>query len=236
MIATGINAPMPCVLNRKKRSVATIRRPCGQADPIQAKRRPRRTAPPNLYDLYVLVAKLDAVFTRTDIRCWMNGDPERRRFTDREQPIMNIISSFLCIEDVVVELNVPDKQRALEEAASMVERRKSMHRALIFRALWRREQIGSTGLGHGVAIPHARIAGISEPIVLLMRTKFPIAFGAPDHKPVSVLCVILVPEHANDEHLQILATVSEMFSHKDFRDRLKAARDPAAIQRLFSDG
>jgi PTS system nitrogen regulatory IIA component len=65
-----------------------------------------------------------------------------------------------------------------------------------------------------------------------MRAKLPIAFSAPDHKPVSVLCVILVPEHANDEHLQILAAVSEMFSHRDFRDRLKAAREPAAMQRL----
>lgn len=149
---------------------------------------------------------------------------------------MNIISHFLSGDDVVVGIDVPDKQRALEEAASMVEHRHNIHRAPIFRALWRREQIGSTGLGHGVAIPHARIAGISEPIVLLMRTKLPIAFGAPDHKPVSVLFVILVPEHANDEHLQILATVSEMFSHRDFRDRLKAARDAAAIHRLFSDG
>jgi nitrogen PTS system EIIA component len=147
---------------------------------------------------------------------------------------MNIISRFLSADEVVMGLDVPDKQRALEEAALLVERRHNINHALVFRALWRREQIGSTGLGHGVAIPHARIAGIGEPIVLLMSTKLPIAFGAPDHKPVSVLCVILVPEHANDEHLQILQTVSEMFSHRDFRDRLKAAREPAAIQRLFS--
>ncbi len=189
----------------------------------------------SLYDLYVLIAKLDAVFTPTDICCWVYGAQNTRRCPNRE-PIMNIISHFLSGEDVVVGIDVPDKQRALEEAASIVERRNSIHRAPVFRALWRREQIGSTGLGHGVAIPHARISGISEPIVLVMRTKLPIAFGAPDHKPVSILCVILVPEHANEEHLQILATISEMFSHRDFRDRLKAARDPAAIQRLFNDG
>lgn len=76
MTYAGINTSMPCILTRKTRSVATIRRARGQAGPIQAKRRPRRMAPPNLYDLYVLVAKLDAVFTRTDIRYWMYGAPE----------------------------------------------------------------------------------------------------------------------------------------------------------------
>ena len=148
---------------------------------------------------------------------------------------MNFISRFLSSDDVVLGLDVPDKQRALEEAALMVERRHNINHAPVFRALWRREEVGSTGLGHGIAIPHARITGIIAPILLLMSTKLPIEFGAPDHKPVSVLFVILVPEHANDEHLQILATVSEMFSDKIFRERLGAATEPGAIQRLFSE-
>jgi len=146
---------------------------------------------------------------------------------------MTVISRFLSSDDVVMGLDVLDRVRALEAAALAVERRHHIDAASVFRALWRREQTGSTGLGHGIAVPHARIAGIAQPIVLLMRTKLPIAFGAPDHKPVSVLFVILVPEHANDEHLQILADVSKMFSDQSFRDRLEAATDPAAIQRLF---
>lgn len=148
---------------------------------------------------------------------------------------MNVISRLLSPENVVLGLNVPDKKRALEEAAALVESRHHLEHAPVFRALWRREQSASTGLGHGVAVPHARIAGISEPIMLLVRPKLPIKFGAPDHQPVSVLFVILVPEHANDEHLQILGTVSEMFADKRFRERLDAATEPAAIQRLFSE-
>ena len=148
---------------------------------------------------------------------------------------MNIISRFLSSDDVVVGLDVHDKQRALEAAASMIERRHNIHQAPVLRALWRREQVGSTVIGHGIAIPHARIPGISEPIVLLMCTKLPIVFGAPDHKPVSVLFVILVPERATEEHLQILATVSEMFSDKTFRERLEAVKEPSAARRLFSD-
>jgi PTS system nitrogen regulatory IIA component len=146
---------------------------------------------------------------------------------------MTIIDRLLSRDDIALGLDVADKDRALEEAALMVERRYKIDRASVYRALWRREQMGSTGLGHGIAVPHARIPGIAEPIVLLLRTKRPIVFGAPDHMPVSVLFVILVPEEANDEHLQILSTAAKLFSDEDFRKRLDAAADPAAVRRLF---
>ena len=148
---------------------------------------------------------------------------------------MNIIGRILSSDDVVVGLDVPNKLRALEEAAVILERRHKVSHAPVLRALWRREQVGSTGLGHGIAVPHARITGICEPIVLFVRMKSAIEFHAPDRKPVSLLFVILVPEHANDEHLKILATVSEMFSNKTFRHRLEATEEPAAIQSLFSE-
>jgi len=146
---------------------------------------------------------------------------------------VNIVSRLLSDEDIVIGLDVSEGKRALEAVAMLVERRCHINHAAIFRALWRREQIGSTALGHGIAIPHARVAGISEPIVLVVRTRFPIKFGAPDHQPVSILFVIVVPEHANDEHLQILGTVSALCSNKAFRDRLEAATEPSGIRSLF---
>ena len=148
---------------------------------------------------------------------------------------MNIISRLLSSDDIVVDLDVPNKLRALEEASVILGRLHNVSHDAVLRALWRREQVGSTGLGHGVAVPHARITGIGEPIVLFLRTKFAIDFHSPDRKPVSLLFVILVPEHASDEHLKILATVSEMFSDRAFRNRLEATMEPAAIQRLFSE-
>ena len=148
---------------------------------------------------------------------------------------MTTVDRLLSSDHIVVGLDVHDKRNALEEAARMAARRHNIDHAPILRALWRREQIGSTGLGYGIAVPHARIAGLDEPIVLLLRTKRPIVFGAPDHQPVSILFVILVPEHANDEHLQILAGVSSMFSNEAFRLRLRAAYEADAIQRLFVD-
>src|SRR6202171_6384465 len=126
---------------------------------------------------------------------------------------MNIIGRILSSDDVVVGLDASNKLRALEEVAVILERRHKVSHAPVLRALWRREQVGLTGLGHGIAVPHARITGISETIVLLGRTRSAIEFHAPDRKPVSFLFVILIPEHANDAHLKILATVSEMFSN-----------------------
>jgi PTS system nitrogen regulatory IIA component len=149
--------------------------------------------------------------------------------------MMNIVSRSLSRDDVVLGLDVPDKLRALEEAALIVERNHDIDHLPVLRALWRREQIGSTALGHGIAVPHARIAGLGEPIALLVRAKVPIKFSAPDGQPVSVLFVILVPEHADAEHLQILGAVSEMFADETFRKRLGSATEPAAIQRLFGE-
>ena len=148
---------------------------------------------------------------------------------------MNVISRYLSRDDVVLGLNVPDKVRALEEAALLVESHLHVNHAPVFRALWRREQSASTGLGHGIAIPHARIAGISEPIILLVRTRTPIKFGSPDRQGVSVLFVILVPEQATEQHLQILAAVSQMFADPGFRDRVTKAEEPAAMQRLIDE-
>jgi PTS system nitrogen regulatory IIA component len=146
---------------------------------------------------------------------------------------MNTISGFLSGNDVVLGLAATDAKRACEEIAILAAHRHKLDDALVFRALWRREQIGSTGIGHGLAIPHARLPGITSPIVLFARPKVPIPFGALDHQPVSAFFMILIPEHANEEHLRILAAVSEMFSDRAFRNRLEIATEPAAIQTLF---
>jgi PTS system nitrogen regulatory IIA component len=133
----------------------------------------------------------------------------------------------------VLGLTATDAQRTCKEIALLAARRHQLDDELIFRALWRREQIGSTGIGHGIAIPHARIPGITTPILLFARTKLPVPFGALDHQPVSSFFMILVPEHANEEHLRILAAVSEMFFDRAFRNLLETATEPTAIQRLF---
>jgi PTS system nitrogen regulatory IIA component len=145
------------------------------------------------------------------------------------------IGEALSGAGIVLGLEATTAKRLCEEIAAVVARRQPVDPGMVFRALWRREQCGSTAVGHGIAIPHARIPGIVDPVLLFARTNEPVAFGAQDHEPVSAFFVILVPEHAHEEHLRILAAVSEMFSEQAFREQLGAASEPAAIQRLFAD-
>jgi PTS system nitrogen regulatory IIA component len=149
-------------------------------------------------------------------------------------PATKLIGRYLSKDDVVLDLDVNEKYKALAEIALLAERRFGIDHGPVERALWRREQTGSTGVGHGFAIPHARIPGISNPIVMFARTRRPIKFGAPDHKPVANLFVILVSNYATEEHLRILACVSSMFSRAEFRERLAAAASPQEVYELFN--
>jgi PTS system nitrogen regulatory IIA component len=147
------------------------------------------------------------------------------------------IATWLQPQDILLDVDVRDRSHALEVAASTIGRAHGRDPAPIFRALWRREQVGSTGLGEGFAIPHARISGIVRPITLFMRTKLAIAFDAPDGKPVSQLLVIMVPvDGAKDDHLQLLALVVRLFSDRGFRTQLDSAPDAAAAAEAFRIG
>jgi PTS system nitrogen regulatory IIA component len=101
-------------------------------------------------------------------------------------------------------------------------------------SLLARERLGSTGLGQGIAIPHGRIRGLDRAIGFFARPKTPIPFEAPDNQPVRDVFVLLVPEAATDEHLQILSELAQRFSNRSFRESLAAAAEPRAIHALFS--
>jgi len=94
--------------------------------------------------------------------------------------------------------------------------------------------MGSTGLGQGIAIPHGRVKGLREAIGAFIRLASPLAFDAPDERPVSLVFVLLVPERATDLHLQILSNLAEMFSDRDLRAQLASATDALAVQSLIS--
>ena len=97
-----------------------------------------------------------------------------------------------------------------------------------------REQLGSTGVGHGVAIPHARMSQCGAAAGVFVRTKDPIPFDAPDSKPVSVFLGLIVPNMANERHLQLLATAASMLSDRAFREKLRSCTDPAALRELLA--
>lgn len=146
---------------------------------------------------------------------------------------MNHIAQLLPLPNVIVGLDVASKKRVFEQAGLLFENALHIARSQVFDSLFAREKLGSTGLGQGVAIPHGRIKGLREAAVALVRMKEPIPFDAPDGNPVSLICILLVPEKATDQHLQILSELAQMFSDKIFRESLLASKDAAEMHHLI---
>lgn len=146
----------------------------------------------------------------------------------------NIVSDLLSEDDIILDLDAANKTSAFESIADFLERRHGLDAEQVCASLAEREDLGSTGLGRGVAIPHARVKGLRQAAAAFARLNIPIAFDAPDAKPVSDMLVLLVPEQPNDEHLKVLALVAEMFCDTSFRATLRSLADPKDIHRLFA--
>lgn len=146
----------------------------------------------------------------------------------------NAIAAILTPADIILDLDVPTKERALEFIARFVGVRHGLLDEEVYASLGEREKIGSTALGCGVAIPHARVKGISRPVAAFVRLKMPIPFDARDGKPVSDMLVLLVPQDATEAHLLLLAQVAEMFCAKSFREGLRACTQAAEIHAAFT--
>jgi PTS system nitrogen regulatory IIA component len=147
---------------------------------------------------------------------------------------MNLISKLLPPSNIVLDLEVSSKKRMFEQAGLLFENNYGIARSLVFDSLFARERLGSTGLGQGVAIPHGRIKGLKEAIGAFVRLSVPVAFDAPDGQPVSLLFVLLVPEQANEVHLQILSELAQMFSDREFREQLATDADPQSLHQRIA--
>jgi PTS system nitrogen regulatory IIA component len=148
---------------------------------------------------------------------------------------MNQIASLLPLENVVADLDASSKKRVFEQAGILFENQQSVARSAVYDALFAREKLGSTGLGQGIAIPHGRIKGLKTPVGAFVRLAAPVQFDAPDGKLVGLVFVLLVPEAANEHHLQLLSELAQMFSDRGFREQLATAADAAALHRLFAN-
>jgi PTS system nitrogen regulatory IIA component len=143
------------------------------------------------------------------------------------------IAAILTPADILLDLDVPTKGRALEEIARLIGARHGLLDGDVHASLVQREKIGSTAVGCGVAIPHARVKDLLRPIAAFVRMKIPIPFDAPDGKPVGDLFVLLVPQHATETHLQVLAQVAQMFCDVSFRERLRECVHVDGIHAAF---
>jgi len=146
---------------------------------------------------------------------------------------MNTIADLLPAASVVADLEAGSKGELFAAIGRLFETDDGLRSDEVAGSLHAREKLGSTGLGQGIAIPHGRIKGLREARGAFARLKSPIAFDAPDGKPVSNVFVLLVPEHATEQHLQLLSELAQMFSEKRFREALATAADAGALHGVF---
>lgn len=146
---------------------------------------------------------------------------------------MNTIAQLLSKNDIILDLEVPSQSRLLQEVARHMEGEHGIPQEWVFQSLSRREKVGSTALGEGVAIPHARIKYLERIQLAYIRLKLPIPYDAPDGKPVSDILVVLVQKEATEAHLRILSEVTQMFSDPQFRQQLRLCHDAEEAKKLF---
>jgi len=134
-----------------------------------------------------------------------------------------------------IALNSPANNRAdaFAAAGELFSKQIGIDSNAVVQFLNAREDLGSTALGAGVAIPHGRVKGLKQPTAAFMRLQNPIEFTAPDGEPVSILIFLLVPEKATQQHLEILSSIAQLLSDADTRKLLSSANDPNKVCELL---
>jgi len=145
------------------------------------------------------------------------------------------IGDLIGPDRVFVGLRVADKTQLLQELAGKAATALALDRRVIFDALLARENLGSTGLGKGFALPHARLENLSTTFALFVRLARPIDFASIDERPVDLAILLLTPANGANHHLTTLATLSRPLRDETFVRRIRQAADATALHRLLAN-
>jgi nitrogen PTS system EIIA component len=145
------------------------------------------------------------------------------------------LADVLDTDRIALNLSVSSKKSLLEKAAELLgSAGLGADAREIFESLCQRERLGSTGLGHGVAIPHGRVGGQSDVVAALIRLRTPIDFDAPDQEKVDLFFVLAVPDQCSDVYLRLLADIAERLGQADQRALLRQVEQADDLIRLLS--
>lgn len=146
---------------------------------------------------------------------------------------MNALTNLFALDRIA--LNSPCKNRAevFAAAGQLFAKQAGLEAQAIVGFLDAREDLGSTALGAGVAIPHGRVKGLKNPIAAFIKLKESIEFAAPDGEAVSILIFLLVPEKATQQHLEILSSIAQLLSDQDARKSLASEGSPEKVCQLL---
>lgn len=143
------------------------------------------------------------------------------------------IGDFLDRAAISTRVNASSKRQALAVIAEIAARNFALDVGEALEALVEREAAGSTGVGHGVAVPHARLAGLQRMRGVFVRLEKATDFDSVDDQPVDLIFALFAPKDAGAEHLRALARVSRLLRHGDLREQLRKARSADAIHALL---
>lgn len=146
---------------------------------------------------------------------------------------MNLIAPLITPETALLDQSFTSKKKLFEHAAEVFARVHGLKASEVFTSLFDRERLGSTALGHGIAIPHGRIKGLADASGALYRLSTPLEFDAPDNQPVRLCFILLVPKDANERHLQILGELAQLFGDDAMRAKLLEAASPEELLALL---
>lgn len=143
------------------------------------------------------------------------------------------IGELLVRDGIVLKSGASSKRQALHVLASAAAQAMGLDEIRVFDALMEREALGSTGLGSGVAVPHARLAGLDRVRAVFVRLDTPVAYDSVDDRPVDLMFALFAPPRDGAEHLRALAAVSRAMRSPELREQLRQARTEDAIHALF---
>jgi PTS system nitrogen regulatory IIA component len=143
------------------------------------------------------------------------------------------IATLLAPDGVTLRGSASSKRQALHMVAEAAAGGLGVDSGVLFTALLEREALGSTGLGSGVAVPHARVAGLTKVQAVFVRLETPVAYDAVDDRPVDLLMGLFAPPNSGAEHLRALAAVSRALRSPELRERLRQAKTEDALRALF---
>ena len=146
---------------------------------------------------------------------------------------MTSLDDILPVSHIILDAEISSKKRLFECVAQLLAEQSGLPQAEVFDCLVARERLGPTALGQGVAMPHGRHASVPAATGAFVRLKTPIEFDAPDNKPVSLVFVLLVPEAATSEHLELLGHLAGLFNEKSVREALHSCQTPEEARALL---
>ena len=143
------------------------------------------------------------------------------------------ISALLSPQKIFIDTEVTSKKKLLELIANIVADRTQLGQSIIYSNLLNRERLGSTGLGDGFAVPHARVPDLDKTVGCFFRLKEPVNFESPDNQPVDLVFTIVIPEEATEEHLLILSALAKIFSRPEVCEAIRGAANKEEIETII---